>query len=377
MSPNLSFTLLVSFLLSSVVLASTTTLSNIALPIDTSGHPLLTGELTLLSMPPTYYLYVNDWGGCPGVDCCPSSSGCASCCFSPPTPQYPDACVYTGNHSVVGYSTVDFHSWKAMGVVLSLSDRLPGIEFRPQVVYNNFTRQFVMWYEDRWLNSSSNPGYAIATSDSPGGPFHTVDNSVELKGKGRVGDYDLFIDEDGTAYHVRTGLVVSKLTKEYLAGTGDVYELSSPNVEGPAMFKRKGVYYLLVGEGCCACRGGSNIIVYTALHPLGPYTMQGDVGSNTTDGHTYDKHSPWNFVTHAQQSKVLPVTAADGTVQYLWVGNAWVTAKTAGKERNADLLYWAVLDFTADGNITQLVYHETTQLSIPDVSYHIPMPTQE
>jgi hypothetical protein len=35
-----------------------------------------------------------------GVDCCGSSGGCASCCFNPPSEQYPDPCVYTTNHSV-------------------------------------------------------------------------------------------------------------------------------------------------------------------------------------------------------------------------------------------------------------------------------------
>jgi hypothetical protein len=361
---------LVSFLISILalpflVLSRVSVLSNTALPNDTAGVPVLTGELSLLSVPPLVYYYVNDWGGCAGVDCCPSSGGCASCCFSPPSPQYPDPCVYTGNHSVFLYSTADFSSWRPLGAVLSPSNRLAGIEFRPQVVYNKATRKFVLWYEDRWLNGTSNPGYAVATADGAAGPFTTVNPSTVLAGKGRVGDYDLFVDDDGAAFHVRTGLVIARLDANYTRGTGDVYELSSPNVEGPAMFKRKGVYYLLVGVGCCACRGGSNVIVYTALRPMGPYTLQADVGSNKTQ--TFDKHSPLNYVTHAQQSKVIEVTAADGMAQYLWVGNQWVTSRTPGRERNADLLYWALLSFAADGNITQMEWQDSVKLSIPDV----------
>lgn len=38
-----------------------------------------------------------------------------------------------------------------------------------------------------------------------------------------------------------------------------------------------GIYYITVGVGCCACRGGSNIVIYTATNPLGPYTLVGDV----------------------------------------------------------------------------------------------------
>ena len=351
-----------------------TVLSNRQLPNDTAGVPLLTGELTVLSVPPLYYYYVNNWGGCAGVDCCASSGGCASCCFSPPSPQYPDPCVYTANHSVSVYSTADFASFKPLGVVLSPATRLPGIEFRPQVVYNAATKKFVLFYEDRWLNGSSNPGYAVATASSAAGPFTTVSASTVLAGKGRVGDYDLFVDDDGAAYHVRTGLVIARLDGNYTRGTGDVYELPSTEVEGPAMFKRKGVYYLLVGVGCCACRGGSNVIVYTALRPLGPYTMQGDVGSNHTQ--PFDKHSPLNYVTHAQQSKVVEVTGADGEAQYLWVGNQWVTATTPGRERNRDLLYWALLSFTADGNITQMEWQDSVKLSMPDLAPH-PRTSQE
>ena len=67
------------------------TLSNVALPVDTSGAPLLTGEADVLHHDGAWYLYMNDWGGCAGVDCCDTEGGCGSCCFVPPTEQYPDA----------------------------------------------------------------------------------------------------------------------------------------------------------------------------------------------------------------------------------------------------------------------------------------------
>jgi hypothetical protein len=92
-------------------------------------------------------LQFNVWGGCPGVDCC-ESGNCASCCFNPPTPRFPDACVYTNNHTVgklsgslhqhinhrmanaVAYTTPDFVNWTPLGTVLF--GRKTGIEFRPQ-----------------------------------------------------------------------------------------------------------------------------------------------------------------------------------------------------------------------------------------------------
>lgn len=354
-----SSVLLLSLLHVSSCYARDVTLSNTALPLDTSGSLLKTGELSVLAINSSYFiLYVNDWGGCGGVDCCPTSDGCASCCFDGPS----DACVYTANHSVVAYGTRDFAVYESLGVVLAPASRRPGIEFRPQVVYCAAIKKYVMWYEDRWTNGT-NPGYAVAHADDPAGPFVTVADSVRLGGSGRVGDYALFIDDDGAAYHVRTGLSVVPLASNYSAAAGAAVDIKNLGVEGPAMFKRNGTYYLLVGVGCCACRGGSNVIVYTATEgPMGPFILRGDVGSNSTDGHVFNAHSPYNYVTRAQQSFVARVPAADGSDQWLWIGNQWVTS--ASGARDHDLLYFAVLDFDSDGMITQITRTDTVTISV-------------
>jgi hypothetical protein len=342
------------------------TLSNTALPLDTAGHLLFTGELSVL--PPTaagrpFILYMNNWGGCPGVDCCPSPAGCASCCFA--TGYAPDPCVYTANHTVLAYSTPDFESFTPLGAALPPSERRNGTVFRPQVLFHSASSQYIMWYEDRWVGGRSNPGYAVAVSPSPGGPFSTVNASVVLGGKGRVGDFDLFLDEDGSAWHVRTGLSIQKLSASFLGPEGPAVDLPNGGVEGPALFKRQGVYYLLVGAGCCACKGGSNVVVYTALHLLGPWQLRGDVGSNSSSSHAFDAHSPLNYETHAQQSKVVAVPSASGELQYLWIGNQWVTSAQPGAPRDHDLLFFALLEFSEDGNITQMHWADSAQLSVP------------
>ena len=348
-------------LLLSTCSARFVTLSNVVLPRDTTGAQLITGELSVLPHGGLFFLYANDWGNCSGIDCCPSSAGCASCCFTAP-PYSPDLCVYTPGHSVVAYSTPDFSTFTPLGVVLPTSARRAGVEFRPQVVWNAATATAVMFYEDRWTGGGSNPGYAVATARTPAGPFTTLADTVRFAGIGRIGDYDVFVDDDGVAYHVRTGLTVQRLDENYTAPIGAPTNIPNPGVEGPAMFKRKGVYYLLVGVGCCACKGGSNVIVYVAPTPLGPFTLRGDVGSNKTGGHVFNAHSPYNYVTKAQQSKVVVVEGAGGgEPQYLWIGNQWVT----GGARDRDLLYFAVLNFSSDGNITQMVYSETVELSVP------------
>jgi hypothetical protein len=230
--------------------ARTVSLSNTALPLDTAGDLLVTGELSVVATSDSgeYVMYSNDWGGCPGVDCCTAagSPGCAACCFT--SPPLTDPCVYTANHSVRAYATRDFAVYTPLGVVLAPGTRRTGVEFRPQVVFCAATHKFVLWYEDRWTNST-NPGYAVAWADAPGGPFVTVASSVILPGHGRVGDFDVFVDPaDGRAWHVRTGLTLVPLAANCSAPAGAPVELPNGGVEGPALFRRApGDYFLLAG----------------------------------------------------------------------------------------------------------------------------------
>lgn len=49
--------------------------------------------------------------------------------------------------------------------------------------------------------------------------------------------------------------------------------------ESPGLFKRGSTYILTYGSCCCACRGGSGVVVFTAPSIEGPWTRQahGDV----------------------------------------------------------------------------------------------------
>jgi hypothetical protein len=36
-----------------------------------------------------------------------------------------------------------------------------------------------------------------------------------MPGKGRIGDFNIFVDDNGSAYHVRTGFDIVKLDADY------------------------------------------------------------------------------------------------------------------------------------------------------------------
>lgn len=125
-----------------------------------------------------------------------------------------------------------------------------------------------------------------------------------------------------------------------------------------------GTYYVLAGTGCCACIGGSTIYVQSAPSLAGPWTYQGDVGSNPTP---FDPHSPHNYVTKAQASAVVSIpSGGGGPPQYLWLGNQWNSglADTPPGPRNHDLLYWTVLGFNTNGTVKQVIYSETATVEV-------------
>lgn len=78
--------------------AGTATLSNIALPRDQSGQQIITGEASAMAHDGAYYFYFNNWGECPGVNCCASPAGCATCCFTN-FPNYTKGCASPTNGS--------------------------------------------------------------------------------------------------------------------------------------------------------------------------------------------------------------------------------------------------------------------------------------
>jgi len=314
------------------------TISNTKNLVDSGGNWLLTGESSMLPYNGNYYLYLNDWGDCTDDTC-----------------QSP--CVYGVNHTIGLYVTKDFQTWDYKGVVLPLSARQNGTVFRPQVVYNPFSKQFLMWYENRYpCTDRSCTHYAIAIADTPEGPFKTSIESVDFSCP-KGGDFSLFVDteDNNTAYVIvtATDFCIAQLDSTYTKTTGATGSIVPPSsAEGPNLFRRGNLYYALYGKGCCACTGGSNIWVSSSPKPLGPYTFQGDVG--TLPNGTY--------ATRAQQSAIFPVPAMNGTIQYLWLGNQWGTAPD--RVYDHDLLYWYSLQFLSNNSIAQVQWVQEIEISL-------------
>jgi hypothetical protein len=216
-----------------------------------------------------------------------------------------------GNQAHVGvsvYSSRDLYAWRNEGVALAVSEGRSSelvrgcILERPKVVFNRATGKFVMWFH------LEPPGcdYAgarsgVAVSDTPTGPFRFLGSlrpnagvwplnvpveekralsageeaslvSMDLPGApmpyypkrviyrrdfagGQMArDMTLFVDDDGTAFHVYASeengtLHISQLSDDYLRPAGKYVRVFPGRFhEAPALMKAGGRYFLFTSD---------------------------------------------------------------------------------------------------------------------------------
>ena len=157
----------------------------------------------------------------------------------------------------------------------------------------------------------------------------------------RLGDMDIFVDDDGTGYAVMTRccgvhvapkeddrrMVVEKLSSDFLSGVAASLTFGVKWSEAPAFFKRKETYYSLSAGCTCFGLGGAGVSVNWAKSPLGPWTTAAasiDPGCTnwTTCGAGKGGCEP---VTQAQQNAVItiPGEEAGAAARFVWTGDRW------------------------------------------------------
>ena len=301
-----------------------------------------------------------------------------------------------GNSAQVGvscYSSKDLYNWKNESIALKVdenpnSDITKGCTLeRPKVIYNAKTKKFIMWFH---LELKGKGYYAarsgVAVSDKPTGPFtflksfrpnagfwpvnvqpcHKKPVSPEVKdsycgGKGclpapvdsvnllgrdfkggqMARDMNLFVDDDGTAYHIYSSeenstLHISKLTDDYLSYSGEYFRVFVGRyMEGATLFKRAGKYYIIASD----CTGWNPNAARSAVADqiFGEWKELG----NPAVG----KDSELTF--HSQSTYVLKVEGKKDS--YIFMGDRWTPENPIdGRyiwlpvtfENDAPKLYW-------------------------------------
>ena len=231
---------------------------------------------------------------------------------------------------VTCYKSTDLLNWHYCGVALAVSDeRGSDIERgcvleRPKVIYNSSTKQFCMWFHLELKGHGYDAArYGVAVSDSPEGPYRFLYSSRANAGKWpvefgrkelavldtmqaqhfaewwtpawheavRAGlfvkrdfatgqmsrDMQLFVDDDGQAYHIFSSednltLHIAQLTTDYLHHNGRYTRVApAGHNEAPALFKKDGTYWMIT-SGCTGW-DPNEARLFSATSIWGPWTQ--------------------------------------------------------------------------------------------------------
>ena len=237
--------------------------------LDTDGNRINAHGAGILYHDGTYYWYGEAKGD--------------STYWNPKVPSW--ECYRTEAGGVSCYSSQNLVDWKYEGLVLpsNQTDSTSELHFshvleRPKVIYNEKTGKFVMWlHVDSHDYAKAAAGVAVC--DSPTGQF-TYLGSMRLHGQ-MSRDMTLFVDDDGTAYHIYSSeenqtLYISRLTEDYLNPVEGAFTRNFIDQarEAPAVFKRDGKYYI-ISSGCTGW--DPNHAQYAVADSMmGTWTVKGD-----------------------------------------------------------------------------------------------------
>ncbi|MCQ8242437.1 glycoside hydrolase family 43 protein [Rhizosaccharibacter radicis] len=188
-----------------------------------------------------------------------------------------------GNRAHVGvhcYSSRDLYNWRDEGIALAVSSDPTSLIAddcvieRPKVIRNPRTGMFVMWFHLELRGQDYSAARAgVAVSHSPAGPYRFLGTGRVDPGRWPVGmsdadrrpgsivardlaggqmsrDMTLFVDDDGTAYHLFSSednrtLDAAVLRPDWLGHDGRYARiLPEGRNEAPAIFKARGRYWL-------------------------------------------------------------------------------------------------------------------------------------
>jgi hypothetical protein len=296
-------------------------------------------------------------------------------CSLPPArpPAYGECGADEGR--LLTYVTSDLSSgyWGEAVEVLPLPARPRGAYARPHMAFNPLTRTFVLWVSHRAPAAAPGDAGALlvatcAGAACPDEAFTVVTEAATLPAPTSGAGAALLVDEaDGSAYLAHClapaaggGLVVQRLSADWTAVAGAsagaaggaaaaagadaaapasssaVLRLPPPHAPhdcvAPAMFKRRGVYYVLFTAPCRYCPEGAATHAFASPSPLGPFAPAGNLGN----------------VARAQLDGVV----AHGDVEHvLWMGTAWGVGHGGLDYAPA---HWALLQFYAEGEAAAL-----------------------
>lgn len=211
---------------------------------------------------------------------------------------------------VVMYSSTDLYNWTYEGVILPCSLD-PGHELygpmrleRPKIIYNDRTKQFVMWVH--YVQYPGDHGIASGTAEAGVASCAAINGQYEWHGfsrpvdnLGAVKDCTVYKDRDGTGYFIYDRVVdqdrclyIVKLSDDYLSFT-DVYRrIDAACRREAASVLYHNNYYFMFTSGLSGWAPNS-AKYFRAESLLGPWTDMGDPCEDDATGTTFQSQSTY------------------------------------------------------------------------------------
>ena len=252
-----------------------------------------------------------------------------------------------GNRAQVGvgcYSSRDLVTWKNEGIALRVSNEeghdieKDCILERPKVVKAPATGKYAMLFHlERKGRGYNDARVGFAVSDSPIGPFTFVRSCRPVDGKMMSRDMTVFIDDDGSVWHIfasksNATLHFAELTGDCLGYTGRWHRGAEKHwTEAPAVVKHGGWYWLL-GSGCTGWKPNAARI-YRAKSLTGPWEWMGNPCTGVNGANMLGADKTWGgqstFIFHDGNTGRdvacfdiwNPKDAIDG--RYVWLPITW------------------------------------------------------
>lgn len=206
------------------------------------------------------------------------------------------------------FSTDDMITWIDHGEILHSRDvewgrPEGGFMWAPDCAYNDGTYYYYFPHpsESQW-NTSWKIG--IATSSRPDGGFVNRGYFKELGGSHMI-DPAVFTDDDGQSYLIYGGggiCKIGKLKDNLMEIDGEMVDISKQLTdyhEGPWVFKRNGIYYLIYPDNVTPC---NNMLYAMSTNLFGPWETKGilmdAVSSETMHGSAVEYKGVWYLFYH-------------------------------------------------------------------------------
>ena len=207
---------------------------------------------------------------------------------------------------VAMYASKDLAHWRYEGVVLRCvnapSHPLCGpMRFeRPKIIYNERTRQYVLWCH--YVGKPGDHGFTegtaeagLAVSDRVNGPYRWLGSSRPIDDAGLVRDCTVYKDRDGAAYYIYDRQVgddrclhIVRLSDDYLSFTSDWRRLDVAfRREAAAVTYRDGWYYMITSGLTSWAFNRAKYFRARAL--FGPWEDMGDPCVGDEEKTTFDE----------------------------------------------------------------------------------------